>query len=779
MTATHWGLVRPVYDDVGRLASLQPHEVDFSPSPVLGELALLAASPARIARPAVREGFLTGKHRDGKWRGRERFIEVPWDEALDLVALELDRVYRDYGPAAVFGRSYGWKSSGLVNSSITLLQRLLNLCGGFLRCANSYSTAAIATILPYVVGERDPRSEAWESVLANAERIVFWGCDPLITNDIDWTTTLHNARPYFERLKASGIPTISVNPIRTKTAKWLESAWLAPRPGTDPALMLALMHAALEVGIDEDIIQRMTDGWDVFKSYILGAEDGVAKTPQWGESVTGIPAATIRNLAHDWLTHRTKIILGWGTQRRPFGEQMPWMGMALAAVFGQIGLPGGGISVNAHYSQGGCLPGKGPKIRGITERVAPVRAFKDTGSVPTIPVARFSDCFLNPGKTIQHNGHEVMYPDVRMAIWAGGNPFAHQPQTARLIKAWTKPEAAVVVDSVWTTTARFADIVLPAQTVFEHDDITGIGTYTNDGVCAMHHLIDPVGEAKSDYEIFSALASRLGVEDAFTEGRTESDWIRAIYEEARGDGEKTGTSLPTFDEFWKKGLVLYERNNDAKTFVPWEKFRKDPAANRLKTESGRIQLYSPLIASFGYEDCPGMPSFLPEKEAKPEDALYYLSPKSSQRLHSQLDGVVRKPGSQGRELCVINTADASRRGIREGEAVLLENSRGAAIFSALVTDDIMPGAVAVAHGAWCEPKMIGGRLIDNHGCANMLSVDEPTSSLSGGNIASGGWVRAAKWQGEDIPVANRRPPDIVSLEKKTGEPDCAGGNSRP
>ncbi len=757
MTATHWGLVRPVYEN-DRLAGFVAHEADPRPSPVLGELARLATSASRIRKPAVREGFLAGRRTTGEARGREPFVEVTWDEALDLAASELDRVYRDYGPSAVFGRSYGWKSTGLVNSSITLLQRLLNLCGGFVRTTNSYSTAAIATILPYVLGEKDPRSEAWESVLENAERVVFWGCDPLITNDIDWTTTLHNAAPYYRALRDSSIETLCINPLRPATARFLKSRWLSPQPGTDTALMLGVMHALLENGADEDLIRRLASGWDELKAVITGAADGVAKTPAWAARETGIAEDVIRSLARDWQTHRTKIVMGWGPQRRPYGEQMPWMATALAVVLGQIGLPGGGVSFNAHYSQGGCPAGAGPRVRGITEKVAPARAFKDTGALPVIPVARFADCFLNPGKTIDYNGRRVTYPDVKLVFWAGGNPFAHQPQTARLMAAWRRPETVIVADSVWTATARHADIVLPAQTVFEHNDITGIGTYTNDGVAAMQALMPPADEARSDYEILQGLARRLGVEAAFTEGRTMDEWIRTIYDETAAAGRAMGVELPAFDDFWREGAFFYERREADRHFVPWADYRRDPVAHPLKTESGRIQLYSSTIASYHYPDCPGLPSYLPEKGGRPAGALAFLSPKFLMRLHSQLDGVQDDPGARGRERCRIHPADAKARGIADGDTVKLANERGAALFAAQVTEDVMAGAVAVAHGAWCEPLETEKGLIDNHGCANMLTQDEPTSALACGNIASGGWVTLEKWTGPDRPVQNRQAP---------------------
>lgn len=199
------------------------------------------------------------------------------------------------------------------------------------------------------------------------------------------------------------------------------------------------------------------------------------------------------------------LMMGWGMQRALYGEEASWAGFALAAVLGQMNLAGGGIGTNYHYCSGGASVGFGPRLRGITGRVAPARAVKDTGTpLPVIPIARFADAFLNPGETIDFNGRKVTYPDIRLVLWSGGNPFAHQPQTLHLERAWQKPETVIVTDFVWTATARHADIVFPAATVFERNDITDIGVYNNAGLCTMQQAVHPVGEARSDYRTFQS-----------------------------------------------------------------------------------------------------------------------------------------------------------------------------------------------------------------------------------------------------------------------------------
>lgn len=757
ITAARWGIFR-AHVQGGKLTHLTPFEHDYAPTPNISGLAQLPYTSSRIRYPMVREGYLKNGPKSREGRGSEKFVRVSWDKALDLVASEMKRVYGEYGPSAVFGRSYGWMSTGKVNASINLQQRLLNFCGGFIGCENSYSTAAISKILPYVVGSGDPRSTSWDVVIKHAERIVFWGADPIVTNDIDWLTTLHNGTGYVRALKAKGTKTYSINPVATDTGEYLGSEWIAPRPGTDCAMMLGMIQELVKSGkADMAFLEKYTSGHKEFLDYVMGRTDGVEKTPEWAEGKTGVKADVIRKLAHDFREHRTMIMMGWGIQRTQYGEQPHWMGFALAAALGQIGLPGGGIGTNYQYSSGGSPTAYGPFLGGISGAVKPLKpsTLPWKGS-QVIPVARFVECFLNPGKTIDFNGRKVTYPEVKLVMWAGGNPFTHQPDTNKLARAWKKPDTVIVTDTVWTATARHADIVLPAATVFEHNDITNIGTYSNDGLVAMQQAIKPQWESKSDYWIFSELAKRMGCGKEFTEGLDEMGWIKRLYAESKAMGERIGVKLPEFDEFWKKGYVLYDVRAKDRNFIAFEDFRKDPKANALTTESGLIQLYSPKIAGYGYKDCLGYPSYLEPTEGvntrTQETPLALMACKSRYRMHSQLDGTMSHDFAniEKREPCWINPVDAKSRGIANGDVVLVKNKRGAILAGAYVTERIMPGVVVVHHGAWYDPQKTHEGWIDVHGNSNTLTMDEPTSNLACGNIASTALVEVTKWKG-DLP----------------------------
>ena len=502
-------------------------------------------------------------------------------------------------------------------------------------------------------------------VLKHSERVILWGADPLVTNDIDWLTTLHNGAGYFRALKAKGTKTISINPIATDTAEYLGSEWIAPRPGTDCAMMLGMIHELVRTKkTDEAFLAKCTYGWPELRDYVMGKTDGIEKTPAWAAQECGVPAEKIVELVHDMQSHRTMIMMGWGIQRIQYGEQSHWMGFALAAALGQIG----GIA----YSNGGTPMAYGPFLGGISSSVKPVKA----STLPwkgskVIPVARFADCFVNPGKVIDFNGTKVTYPEVRLVMWAGGNPFAHQPDTMNPERAWKKPETVIVTATVWTATARHADIVLPAATAFEHADITNIGTYSNDGIVAMQQAIEPQWESKSDYWIFSQLAERLGCQEAFTEDLDEMGWIRRLYGDAQKMGERIGVKLPNFEDFWKTGYVLFDVREKDRKFVAFEDFRKDPKTHSLDTESGLIQLYSPKIAGYKYADCLGHQSYFVPSEGvntKTQDtplALMAFDILSAQgrRFPTESLRVFRRLGISSDGFLLLTCASLARRPI--------------------------------------------------------------------------------------------------------------------
>jgi trimethylamine-N-oxide reductase (cytochrome c) len=752
MTATHWGIIN-AYVEAGRLTRVEPFSKDaYSPSPVIQAFADRVYTSNRIKYPMVRAGFLKdGAKSDTSERGRGNFVRVTWDEALDLVASELKRVKKDYGNEAIHTGSVDWHSVGKLNNSPVLLRRMLGQYGGFVDNSGDFSVAAAMVILPHVIGGTEVYDQptAWETVLKNTDTVVLWGATLLKNNQIGWEPTDHTTYKYLTELKAKGTKVISIDPRVTDTAKYLGADWVALRPNTDTALMLALMHTLYtEKLYDEAFIQKYTVGFDKFLPYLLGKDGSPAKTPEWAEKITSIPAGTIRELARTLAKGRTMLMSGWAIQRQDHGEQSYWSLVTLAAMLGDIGLPGGGFGLSYHYANGGSLTAKGAALGGIEAGENPVTT--------AVPYARgLSDMLLNPGKSVDYNGEKIKYPDIKLVYWAGGNPLSHQMDRNRQIEAWRKPQTIIVNEMFWTSTARFADIVLPVNTTFERNDIVSASEYSEHYICAMPQLVESQFESRSDYEIFAAIAKKLGFEDKYTEGKSDMDWIETFYNEAREDGKKKGLKMPDFKTFWKgEGIVEFPIPDDAKDYVRFADFRKDPIENALGTPSGKIHIFSRKIESFKYDDCPPHPAWLEPVEWLGSDKagkhpLHIVSPHPKYRLHSQMNNTWLRETYEvaGREPLWINSADAESRGIRSGDVVKVYNQRGATLAGAIITDRIRSGVVMLQEGAWYDPDNPGevGAMC-KHGNINLVTIDKGTSKLAQANIANTALVEVEKYK---------------------------------
>jgi biotin/methionine sulfoxide reductase len=359
---------------------------------------------------------------------------------------------------------------------------------------------------------------------------------------------------------------------------------------------------------------------------------------------------------------------------------------------------------------------------------------------------------LNPGGGYDYNGERRTYPDIKLIYWAGGNPFHHHQDLNRFLAAWRRPETIIVNEPWWTPLARHADIVLPATTSLERNDIGASSSFDN-YFLAMKQAIAPQGEARNDYDIYAALAGRLGFAQRFTEGRDEMGWLRHTYDVARQQAARGKVELPSFDEFWERGHIANPvAERPANLF---EEFRADPDANKLNTPSGRIEIFSDKIAGFGYDDCPGHPAWLEPAEwlGAPEarrHPLHLISNQPRHRLHSQLDqaGLARAAKVRGREPVQINPADAAARGIAEGDIVRLHNARGSCLAGAVLTDAVRPGVVVLAVGAWFDPAERGQPgALEKHGNPNVLTLDKGTSRLAQASTAHSALVEVERWDG--------------------------------
>ena len=526
--------------------------------------------------------------------------------------------------------------------------------------------------------------------------------------------------------------------------------------------MLGLAYVLADEGLhDRAFLDTYCTGYARFERYLLGTDDSRAKTPEWAESICGVAAQSLRGLARRMASARTFINVNYSLQRIQHGEQSPWMAVTLAAMLGQIGLPGGG------FGQGyGSLGYVGrPRLRtgppALPQGENPISTF--------IPVARIADMLLHPGESYDFDGQRLSYPDVRLVYWCGGNPFHHHQDLARLRRAFAAPDTVVVHESYWTPTARHADIVLPATVTLERNDI-GASSH-DDCVVAMQAGVAAHGAARNDYDIFSGLARELGVEARFTEGRDEAAWLRHLYEDWRTRlRERNGPALPAFDEFWATGVI--ELDDVARGHVLFAEFRDNPDRAPLATPSGRIEIFSQTIADFGYDDCRGHPAWLEPEEwlgAKLAERLPLLlvanNPKT--RLHSQLDmgPYSRSQKVQEREPVRIHPEDAAARGVHDGDVVRLFNDRGACLAGAVLDESVRPGVVQLSTGAWYDPLDPSElRSLCVHGNPNVLTTDRGTSKLAQGCTGQHALVQIERWTGTLPPIRAFDPPASTPRE---------------
>lgn len=771
VSGSHWGAFRAhIY--AGKVQEIKPLESDTHPTDMLNGIKGIIYSPSRVRYPMVRLDWLKKHKYSAETRGNNRFIRVTWDEALDLFYRELERVQKDYGPWALHAGQTGWNQTGSFHNCTAMMQRGVGMHGNFISKVGDYSTGAGQTILPYVLGSTEVYAQgtSWSEILENSDNIVLWATDPVKNLQVGWNCETHQSFPYLDQLKekvAKGeINVLSVDPVKNKTQRFLENDHLYINPQTDVAFMLAVAHVLYNEDLyDKEFIKTYCLGFDTFIQYVQGeTKDKVVKTPEWAAEICGVNADKIREFARMLVNGRTQLLFGWCIQRQEHGEQPYWAGAVIAAMVGQIGLPGGGISYGHHYS------GIGVSSTGFAAPGGFPRNL-DTGSKPkwdnenyngyskTIPVARWVDCLLEPGKEIRYNGSKVKLPDYKMMVISGNNPWHHHQDRNRMKKAFRKLQTVVTVDFAWTATCRFSDIVLPACTQFERNDIDVYGSYSGKGLIAMHRLVDPLFQSRTDFEIFTELTRRFGRHEEFTRGMDEMEWVRSLYEDCK-KANAGKFELPEFDAFWQQSVLDF---GEGKPWVRHADFRKDPEINALGTPSGFIEITSRKIGRYGYEHCQDHPMWFEKTERShggpgSDKHPYWLqSCHPDKRLHSQMcesEEYRATYAVQGREPVYINPIDAKAKGIKDGDLVRVYNDRGQLLAGAVLSDSYPRGIIRIEEGAWYGPLSEKDGAICTYGDPNTLTLDVGSSELAQATSANTCIVDFEKFTGKVPPVTS-------------------------
>jgi biotin/methionine sulfoxide reductase len=760
--AAHWGNYTAKVHE-GKLTEVCDFDGDPDPSIIGRGLASSVYSRARIDRPVVRRGFLEKQSRsDRTARGTDPFVVVSWADALALAVSELDRVRKEYGNSAIFGGSYGWASAGRFHHAQSQIHRFLNCIGGYTASIGTYSYGAVSALTPHIVGDFDglvlEEATSWSSIAEHTDLMVLFGGMAIKNAQANaGGASMHTTRGWMLKAAARGTQFISISPQKSDTIPEIAADWLPLRPNTDTALMLGIAHTlVVERLYDQVFVDKYTIGFERFLPYLIGSSDGTPKDAEWASPICGVPAVRIRQLAVLMASRRTMISVAWSVQRADHGEQPCWMAIVLAAMLGQIGLPGGGFGIGY-----GCVNGMGmprctlhyPALPRVRNPVA-----------EAIPVARIADALLSPNGAYEFNGGRLNYPDLRLVYWAGGNPFHHHQDTNRLIEAFQRPETIIANEIWWNGLARHADIVFPTTTALERDDIAM--TSWDPMIVAMCKAIEPVGDSRSDYEIFTGLSSMLNVTEAFTEGRSEEEWLQYLWKTTCERARAIDIELPSLEELRVRGRVVLPCNE--KQHILLKEFRDDPHRHPLTTPTGKIEIFSATIDSFGYAECPGHPIWLEPTEWLGSDAankfpLHLLSNQPRARLHSQLDmgDASRDTKIRGREPILMNTHDAQARNLASGDIVRVFNDRGSCLAGLSVSDEILEGVVQLSTGAWYDPiKPTARKSLCKHGSVNVLTQDHGTSRLGQCASANSALVEVERYDG-DIPTVTAFVPPLI------------------
>jgi anaerobic dimethyl sulfoxide reductase subunit A len=708
--------------------------------------------PDRLQYPLKRVGT----------RGEGKFVRIKWEEALDIIAGQMRRVKDKYGNEALFV-PYGTGSYNQLNGSHTA-RRLMNLFGGCLGIYNSYSWGAINIATPTVYGTLVTGNQRQDWL--NSRYIIMWGWNPAEMRDGT------NSDYFIKLARENGAKVICIDPRHSLSAAALADEWIPIRPGTDTAMMSAMAFVMLNENLyDNDFVHTHCVGWDAsqmppgvenaesYCDYLLGVSDGIPKSPQWAETITAVPSATITRIAREYATIKPGVLYqGYGMQRRAYGEQVVRAGCVLAAITGNVGLPGGWAS-----GLGTQAPDGGPLWTLFPTGENPVKT--------SIPVFLWSEACLR--------GHELtpaegvvgsprLKSDIKLIYAVATNCLINQHadinRSVAILKDEAKVEFIVVQDNFLTPTAQFADVVMPACTQFETWGVEDGWKY-GDEVILQPKLVEPPGECKSDYRICADLAERLGFGEAYTEGRDEKAWVEWCLDRFR---ESRFPDLPSLETFIDQNLGAYSKPV-TQPAIAFADFRHDPQKNPLNTPSGKIEIFSKTLYEMGKPDeIPAVPKYIPEWE-NPYSAEGSKTPVSQDSTvekyplqaigHHSLARVHSTHANNDwlqeafPQRIFINPLDASKRGICDGDLVRAWNERGELVIHARLTARILPGVVDIPQGAWWKPDADG---VDYGGCINVLTSHRWTP-LAFGSTQQTIRVEVEKLKPKDYPGKSRKP----------------------
>jgi len=629
-------------------------------------------APDRLTKPLLR----TGPRNSGQ------FKEIPWPDALDIVAERLSDIKTRYGNESILLLGGSGACRGALHNTFTLPPRFLRLFGGHVTTTGGYSAAATSFAQPFVLGSSPSGIDPGTLQFSNL--IILWGA-----NFADARSSCE-AEARIKEARSRGVEVIVIDPRRTSTVTSLGTQWIPIRPATDTAMMMAVLYVLHQENlVDHDFLEKHSVGFDQLGDHILGLDNTAAKTPQWAEKVCGTPSDTIVQLALQYgRTRPTALIPGLSIQRTLGGEEAVRMAIALQLATGNLGVLGGS-SGSAAWSR---LPR--PRAGEIGVPANPVQA--------TVPVYRWPDAVLE--------GKKGGYPsDIKAIYNVGGNYVVQGSDIRKNIRAMAEVDFAVCHDIFLTPTAQQCDVVLPTTTFLERDDIV-FASGGNNYLLFSSQAVPPAPETKNDYDIFCGLAERLGFLAEFSENRSAEEWLTHFMEESE---------VPNYETFRQSGIHL----GADQLRVGLSDFAADPKLNPLDTPSGLVEISSEAYAETGFSSIPKC-RILPTSDDYP---LHLITPHPKYRVHSQGNTIPWFMEREEHKLW-IHPNDATERGIENDQQVLVSSPQGKVRLPARVTENIMLGVVSINQGVWPSFDSDG---TDTAGAANVLTSTEPTMPSRG------------------------------------------------
>ena len=780
-------------------------------------------SPDRVLYPMKRVDFDPNGERNCENRGKSEYVRISWDEALDIVANEIKRVKREHGPGAIMCNHGSHHTWGNIGYYISAAYKFFNAIGTtkVVHNPDSWEGWYWGAMHHFGYSMRLGQTETYglvEDLLKEAEMVVFWSADPETTSG---SYSAYEGTPRRMWLNELGIELVHIDPYLNHSAALHGGKWFAPKPGTDTAMAMAIAYTWIQEGLyDKEFVERCCVGFEAWRDYLLGEEDGIPKTPEWQENETGVPAKDVRALARRWGKKKTYLGAGgWGNGHggacrastgiqwaRTLACMMAMQGMGRPGV--NYGLLQWGTPLDlGFYFPGYADGGISGDLEGTGAGVSLYQRMPQLPSVNTptqkIPRLRIPEAILEGkaegypwnGKTIESQFQMFRYPavghsPVQMLYKYGGASIGTMTDTNRYVKAYRTDKLPFVVNqSIWFEgEAKFADIILPACTQFERTDISefgGTGGYAMHGQTQMNHrvilmqhkCIEPLGESKSDYQIFTELACRLGLGTYFSEGMTELDWVKRMFD---------ASDLPkhiSWKEFLRKGYFVvpspkeeerdppslrwfYEgRKKDVPEPIPLPGDYTEQFLEGLQTQSGKFEFECSSLKRFDAEDPerPPIVKYSPSWEGHQSELhntypLQLISPHSRFSYHTLSDGKDSSVNDiKEHRVCVdgyyywvirINSEDAAARGIKMHDLVQVYNDRGTVICAARLTGRLARGTVhSYSASAKYDPMGEPGQSADRGGCINQLTPKRTIAKKVTGTAANSCLVEIELWDG--------------------------------